>query len=248
MGAVVVVIQSIFCPPTISAPVSNNSSTASLSRTNPACTDMSRGELHCFQYQTTENKGTNYVFLMPAFVVVYIFRGAPKTLGAASSAIYLVGLQLHKAEILHDITIIIVCRMLSSFMDENRTVIIIMSKELLWVLYTRLLLERPGRRDGEEEPLPGWDAAVSCRQCDFSAPFEWKRNLHPHCYKARMHSALACCTITSLLCCWLAGAVAVLPQFIAKLQTTAFRVGQRTRERGSRQSPFSIDGVTGMFI
>lgn len=46
--------------------------------------------MHCFQYQTTENKGTNYVFLMPAFVVVYIFRGAPKTLGPASSAIYLV--------------------------------------------------------------------------------------------------------------------------------------------------------------
>lgn len=100
-------------------------------------------------------------------------------------------------------------------------------------------------RRGKKRKNHCQDAAVSCRQCDFSAPFEWKRNLHPHCYKARMHSALACCTITSLLCCWLAGAVAVLPQFIAKLQTTAFRVGQRTRGRGSRQCPFSIDGVTG---
>lgn len=66
-----------------------------------------------------------------------------------------------QAEILHDITIIIVCRMLSSFMDENRKVIIIMSKELLWVLYTRLLLERQGRRDGEEEPLPGCCSQLS---------------------------------------------------------------------------------------
>lgn len=69
-----------------------------------------------------------------------------------------------QAEILHDITIIIVCRMLSSFMDENRTVIIIMSKELLWVLYTRLLLER--QRDAatgeeEEEPLPGCCSQLS---------------------------------------------------------------------------------------
>lgn len=140
--------------------------------------------------------------------------------------------QLHVlVEIQHDIKIIIPYRMFSSFMDENRT-IIITSKELhCQVKSTKMLL---------------WCCSC-CRQCDFSAPFEWKRNLHSHCYTSPKHSALACCTITrSLLCCCCCCCCGRDPQFIAKLQTTVFTIQSSEDEnvqQGSGQTPFLIDCV-----
>lgn len=86
-----VVIQSIFCPPTISAPVSNNSSTASLSRTNPACTDEQRG-VALLPVPGGGEQGDELRFSHACLCsCIHIYSlGAPKTLGPASSAIYLV--------------------------------------------------------------------------------------------------------------------------------------------------------------